>query len=145
MDLRKLITKLKSKLSLLFNKFGVYSKTAVKITEGIKIFVESKFVGDFVTATPIVWDDLALTALRLHVPKVAMKLALIYKITEAASGEDPLEVILAYLKTIDKEERVDFWIRFSAELTSALADDKLTLSESLILAQLAFGELYEKK
>lgn len=145
MDINKILTTIKSKLAFVFSKFGLYSKTAVTITQGLKNIVELDLTSDIVKATPMMWDDTALMALKIHVPKVALQIALIHEILEANEAADPMQVIIIYLKQLKPEARTDFWIRFSAELTKSLSDNKLTLSEALILSQMAFKELYEKK
>jgi hypothetical protein len=144
MNINKILTTIKTKLNFIFSKFGLYSKTAVTITQSLKTVVENNLTADIVKATPMVWDDLGLEALKIHVPKVALKIALIHEILEANESANPLEIIVLYLKQLKPEARTDFWIRFSAELTRSLADDKLSLSEAIILSQMAFKELYEK-
>ncbi len=122
------------------------SYIAVRITGNLKTLVESKIVTTIVDITPTEIDNRILPIVRRVVPKVAFKIALIHEFMKSTDNpKEAVAALIVFLKTLTVDARADFWIRFSAELTIALSDGKLTLTEGLILSQMAYKELYENK
>lgn len=117
------------------------SGVAVKVVDSLKNAVESP-VADIVTAIiPSDVDDKIKAKLEAVLPVVAEKLAIAYGIIQISDkNTDSVAALIGYLKTINKDARVDFWIRLSGELNVALADGKISLSEAISIAQFVYSE-----
>lgn len=127
-----------------YDRLKKNSAIAVKVTDELKKYVESPIADVVVNLIPGNWDNYAIVALRKVLPPIAIKMAITHKIIEGStSPSDCVVGIIEYLKTLDKEARIGFWITFAGELTKALSDGKLTFAEAVILSQLAYKELYE--
>lgn len=121
------------------------SEVAVKATQVLKSIVESPVVDVIVTLTPTGLDNAIAAKLRKVMPEVVTKMALAHNIIEKSTVPSvAIARIVDYLKILKPEARTAFWLQFSAELNHALADGKITFAEAVILAQMAYKELYEK-
>jgi len=122
------------------------SALAVKITDNLKFAVESPTADLITTIIPGDIDDNILKVLRKVVPEVAFKLGLVHKIvTESQNMSEAVEKIIIYLKEMHPKARTSFWVMFAAELNLALNDGKITLSEAIILSQMAYSEIMKKR
>lgn len=83
--------------------------------------------------------------MKVIIPQVALKLAIAHKVLqENAKDSDAVENIVAYLKSLNPEARIGFWIHFTGELNKAMADQEITLSEAISLSQIAYLEFKKK-
>lgn len=147
--MKKLINKLNFFIRTLFDKAYKVAKAnsviAVRVTQMLKTVVESPFMDIVTDIIPIDYDDEILYILRREIPKVAMKVAIFSNIVqESDKSADAVEKIILYLKGLNPQGRLGFWVTFAGELNIALSDGKLTFNESVILTQLAYNELYKK-
>ena len=117
------------------------SGVAVDVTNKIKEIVESP-VADIVTAIiPSDIDDKIKNKLRLVLPVVAEKMAIMHGILQVSdSNNNTVALIIEHLKSVNKDVRIDFWIRMAAELNIALTDGKISLSEAIALSQIIYAE-----
>lgn len=119
-----------------------YSGVAVEVTAKLKDIVENPLLSIAVGIIPGDVDNEILYLLRKVVPAVAMKMAIAHNILHASdSNSDAVAAIVDYLKTLNPDARVGFWITFAGELNIALADGKISIDEAVILTQLAYKEL----
>jgi hypothetical protein len=147
--MKKIIRKINNFFKGLFDKaFSVFKKNsevAVKVTQYLKIFVESNAADTIVNIIPGDLDDVILKQLKLHVPRVAFRIALLHKIMQESDNmNEAVSKIISYLQTLNPEARIGFWITFAGELNIALSDGKISHSEAVILTQLAYKEAYER-
>lgn len=132
-------------LGTIFDEFRKHSEAAVKVTANIKKFVESPITDVVTTLIPGDVDDAIAAKLRVVLPQVLQKVAIMHGILkENETNADVIENIIANLKEINPDARVSFWVLFSGELNKALSDGKLELAEAFILAQMAYLELKKK-
>lgn len=138
----KIINSVKSIFGKGFDLLRDYSHVAVKVTDQLKYVVESPFADLATNLIPGDIDRIILVKLRKVLPKVAMQVAITHGILSTNDkNSNAIISIVEYLKTLNPEARIGFWITFSAQINIALSDDKLTLSEAVILAQMAFKEI----
>lgn len=147
--MKKIIKKINDFFKSLFDKsFQIFKKNsavAVKVTQYLKIFVESGIADKIVNIIPGDLDNEILYHLKIQLPKVSFKIAILHKImTESDNPNDAVSNIIAYLQSLNSEARIGFWITFAGELNLALSDGKLTYTEAIILTQLAYKEAYNK-
>jgi len=147
--MKKLIKRINTFFKNLFDgAYVIFKKNsgiAVRVTQMLKIFVESPLADEIVNIIPLDYDDEILKVLRVHVPVVANKMAILHNImNQTTDGADAVNKIINYLKTLKPDARISFWVMFAGELNVALSDGKLSLNESLILTQLVYKEIYEK-
>lgn len=129
-----------------FNFLKANSQIAVNVTKILKDAVESPIAGIVVNLIPGTVDNELLYKLRKIIPEVANKTAIAHSIYQTAkTSSEAVGAIIAYLKEMNPEGRIGFWVTFAGELNIALSDGKLTISESIILTQMAYKELFEKK
>jgi hypothetical protein len=144
--LQRLIILFKQIIGNMFSKFREHSHLAVKITDALKASVENPISDVAVILIPGDVDDKILAKLKTVIGPIAEKTALIHGILqESETNSDVVAVIIAKLKEMKPELRVNFWVTFSSELVLALTDGKISLAEAYILAQLAFLELRKNK
>lgn len=138
----KIINSVKAIFGKSFDLLRDYSHVAVKVTDTLKFAVESPFADLATNLIPGDVDRIILAKLRKVLPKVALQTAITHGILSANDkNSDAIINIIKYLKTLNPDARSGFWITFAAQINLALADDKLTLSEAVVLSQLAFKEL----
>lgn len=138
----KIINSVKSIFGKGFDLFRDYSYVAVKVTDQLKYVVESPFADLATNLIPSDIDNIILVKLRKALPKVAIQVAITHGILSTHDkNSDAIINIIEYLKKLNPDARAGFWITFSAQINIALSDDKLTLSEAVILAQMAFKEM----
>jgi len=114
---------------------------AVAVTEKLKDIVESPILDFGVSLIPGDLDDKALAALRLVLPRVALRTAETFNILRGHEKDaDAVAEIIAHLKQINPDARAAFWLVFSAELNKALADGEISLAEASALAQMVYIE-----
>lgn len=138
---------LKGLFSDLFEELKKNSLIAVKITDGLKNAVESSTL-DFVVDRLIKGevDNFILEKLRVIVPEVAFKVAVIHGIVqESDSSSESIAKLIEYLKGLNPNARVSFWVLFSGELNLALADGKVNFAEAIMLSQFAYNEWKKTK
>lgn len=148
--MKKLFKKINSFFQDLFQDLFSFVKhnsiVAVKVTSELKRFVESPISDFVVTLVPSEVDNSVLEVLRKVVPEVASKIAIFHGIiTESDDKAMAATKIIHYLKTINKDARVGFWIEFAGHLNMALSDGKIDFTEAVILSQLAYNDLKKKK
>lgn len=138
----KIVSSVKSMFGKGFDSFRQYSHIAVKVTNQLKIAVESPYAD---LATTLIYsevDDFILLKLRKVVPKVALKMAIIHGILSTTDkNSDAVANLIEYLKKLNPDARTGFWLTFSGEVNMGLADGKISLSEAVILTQMAFKEM----
>lgn len=144
--MKKLMKKISRILRALFGDMFEFlrgnSQVAVKVTGNLKSLVESQFLDIATDIIPGDLDDKILKKARVIVPKVATQVAIVHGIIDANDkNSDAVAGIIEYLRKLNPDARVAFWIEFSAKLNVALSDDELDLFEAVVLAQLAYGEL----
>lgn len=123
-----------------------YSPVAVQVTARLKEIVESPIAGIVVDLIPGNTDNAILAVLRKVIPEVATKMAITHRIIhESETNADAVGGIVEYLKSLHPDARIGFWITFAGELNIALADNKITIDEAVILTQMAYKELFGKK
>jgi hypothetical protein len=128
------------------SKFSEHGRIAVIITENFKKAVESPVADGIVLMIPGNKDNILLEKARKLAPVIAFKVAVAHKILSSnPTVEDILTAIGNKLKDEDRFVKGSFWIRFNAELILALADGKISLSESLILGQMLYNEIFKNK
>ncbi|MEB2775249.1 hypothetical protein SYJ56_08010 [Algoriphagus sp. D3-2-R+10] len=117
------------------------SGVAVNVTNKIKEIVESP-LADIVTGIiPSDVDDKIKDRLRVIIPVVVDKLAILHGIVSVnEKNSDSIALIIEHLKLMNKDLRIDFWIRFAGELNIALSDGELSLSEGISLTQIIYAE-----
>lgn len=116
---------------------------AVDITARLKKIVESDFVAGLAAITPTDVDDKLLAILKKVIPEVAMKTAIIEKIlSQTDTDTDAVAAIVEYLKSLEPEARVKYWVSFAGDLNIALADGKIEIAEAIFLTQKFFIEKY---
>lgn len=145
--IKKLTDIIKKLFSDLFEILKENSIIAVKITDKLKDIVESNIL-DFVVDNLIEGqtDNIILDKLRKLVPEVAFKIAVVHGIMkESDSSSESIAKMVEYLKSLNPNARIAFWVMFSGELNLALADGKINLAEAFMLSQLAYNELKNKK
>jgi hypothetical protein len=123
-----------------------YSDAAVKVTAGLKKFVDGKIDNFIVSQIPGVADDLILSILEEKVPKFAAKTALINAVIKAGKGsQDPVVAIAKYVNGLHIEGKEEFYAKFAARLLMDIAeakvDGKLEFAEVLSISQTRFLEL----
>lgn len=144
--MKKLMKKISRILRQLFGDMFDFlrgnSQVAVKVTANLKSLVESQLLDIATDIIPGDIDDKILKKARVIVPKVATQVAIVHGIIDANDKKsDAVASIIEYLRKLNPDARVSFWIEFSAKLNVALSDDELDLFEAVVLAQLAYGEL----
>jgi hypothetical protein len=143
----------KNTLGNLLDELKETSKISVHVVAKIKTIVESEA---FDTATDILKyiipgevDNIIID----RVKKLKLVLPVVLKKVSAASGaiiesENNNELaakFIEHLKTLHPEGRKAFWITLAAELNVALADGEISFSEGVILSQLLYTEIKNKK
>jgi hypothetical protein len=119
---------------------------AVEVTARLKAIVESDAAGTVVELIPGKADDVALAALRKVLPIISKKLAVIFgALKENDKNADAVEAIINRLKELEPSLRGSFYLAFSAELSAALSDGKLSLAEAAALAQMVYAEMKAAK
>ena len=145
--IKKLTVFLKNLFADIFEELKKNSFLAVQITDKLKELVESPvldLVVDFLIKGET--DNVILQKLRVILPEVAFKIAVVHGIMqESDSSSESIAKLVEYLKGLNPNARVAFWVLFSGELNLALADGKINLAESFALAQLAYNELKSRK
>jgi hypothetical protein len=132
-------------LSKAFKAVRKHSGVAVAITNKIKAIVESPIIDIATDLIPGDLDDKIHEKLKILVPQVALKLAIAHKVlSENAKDSDAVENIVVYLKSLNPEARIGFWVHFTGELNKAMADQEISLSEAIALSQLAYQEFKKK-
>jgi hypothetical protein len=122
------------------------SGIAVTVVENIKWAVNHPYADIITALIPGDVDNQVVRTLRRVLPKVAFKLALAHRIVnENDTNTDVIEAIINYLKDAHPEAKTSFYVMFAAELNLALPDGKITISEAIILSQIAYNELIAKK
>ena len=125
-----------------FESFRKYSHVAVKVTNELKHAVESPYAEIAVNLLPGNIDNLILIQLKKVLPVIALKMAIIHGVLSTNDkNSDAVLKLIEYLKKLSPDARTGFWLRFSGELNMALADGEISLSEAVILAQMAFKEM----
>jgi len=145
--IKKVTGFLKNLFTDLFEELKKNSFLAVKITDKLKEMVESPVL-DFVVDNLIKGevDNFILEKLRVILPEVAFKIAVVHGIMqESDSSSESIAKLVEYLKGLNPNARVAFWVLFSGELNLSLADGKINLAEAFALAQLAYNELKGRK
>jgi len=128
-----------------FKELRKQSIVVVKVTGLLKKAVESPIADGVVNLIPGDEDDKILAKLREKVVPVLEKVAIAHGILHASStNSDVINAVIEKLKELHPELRASFWVVFSGELNMALADGKISLAEALILAQLAYVEIFKK-
>lgn len=147
--MKKLISNIKFWLNKNFGTLFAWLKKnaeiAVLITEQINKAVQSPAADIVTEIIPGEWDNGLKIILRKIVPKVLFKVAVWHGIMQ--ESDSPLEAttkLIEYLKTVNKSARASLWIRIAGELTVALSDGHVALSQGVIWSQVAFNELIEK-
>ena len=123
-----------------------WSPIAVNVVEAIKEVSKNPAM-DFVVAltTFTQLDDQGLAFVRKHIDSVSLKLGIIHGILqEEESDADAIARILDYIRKMHPDAQPEFLLRLGAELNIAFADKKISLTESIFLMQLAYGELKER-
>jgi hypothetical protein len=107
----------------------------ISVTNVLKKIVDSP-VTDIVTAiTPTGVDDLLVSKIRQVIPLVLQNTALAQEFLHLQSTEAILQALRARLKDATETEWQKFWVDFSGLLAYYLADGKLSVGESIALAQ----------
>jgi hypothetical protein len=139
--IRKIGAFLKKLTGKAFELLRNNASLAVEVTNRLKTIVESGTAGTVVELIPGKADDAALAVLRKVLPIVANKLALVFgALKENANNADAVEAIIEKLKALSPELRGSFYLAFSAELSAALSDGKISLAEAASLAQMLYIE-----
>lgn len=124
-----------------FEFFKANSGIAVKVVNQIKSIVEHPLTDIAIDLIPSDLDKAIHNRLKAVLPTVALKLALAHQILQNTDKPSvAIESLIAYLKTLNKEARIGFWILFAGELNIALSDGELTLSEGIALTQMVYTE-----
>lgn len=147
--MKNIIRKINNLFQRLFDKaFAVFkqnSAIAVKVTQYLKIFVESGVADAMANIIPGDLDNVIIKQLKFHIPRVAFRIAVLHQIMQESDNmNEAVGKIIAHLQTLNPEARVGFWITFAGELNTALSDGKITYTEAIILTQLAYKEAYER-
>jgi hypothetical protein len=124
----------------------LYSDVAVKVTSGLKKFVDGKVDNFIASQIPGIQDD-ALVALLEHVvPKFALKVAIVNSILRAGQkNQDPVLAIAKHINQLSIEGKEEFYAKFAARLvidiTEAKSDGVFEFAEVLAISQARFLEL----
>lgn len=138
---KKLFAKVKELFSDSFDKLRIFSGVAVKVTAIMKEIVENPLLDITVDLTKTTKDNQILNKLKVIVPIVSNKIAVVHGILLVDDKQsDSVAKLLEYLRSISPEARVSFWILISGEVNKALADGKISLAEAVALAQLVYAE-----
>lgn len=117
---------------------------AVKITQALKTFSDGpldEIISQVVPATAPVFD-----ILRREIPAIALKVAIGQKLVDASTDPDNFLVNLAtLLEGVSEQEKEDFLVRFSAELTRRISDKDFSYSDFVYCTQLIFTQLYKSQ
>lgn len=148
--MKKIIKRINAFFQELFQDLFSFVKhnsiVAVKVTSELKRFVESPISDFVVTLIPTDVDNVVLERIRKVIPEVAAKVAIFHGIIKDSDDKTMAATkIIHYLKTINKDARVGFWIEFAGHLNMALSDGKIDFTEAVILSQLAYNDLKKKK
>jgi len=143
--MKKLIKRIGQFFQKLFSDgFGFLrnnSIIAVKVVNIIKDLVESPLAPIVVDWTKTEVDDVLLPKVKEKVGDIAAKIAITHGILQANDDtSNALEKIVEYLRTINKDARVDYWLVISGKINEALADGKITFAEGIALSQLVYLE-----
>jgi hypothetical protein len=144
--LEQIKTWLKAKFDKGFDAIKKNSYTAVKVTEALKNVIGSPITDLLTALIPGEFDNEIKYKLRKILPEVAAKVAIGHNIIQAS--DDPntaMTAIVAYIESLGAEARKDWWVLFSAKVTEALSDGKVTYAELVVLTQMAYTELYPNK
>ena len=131
-----------------FRKLAPHAAVAVKITEGIKKFLDSPAGDILVIAIPGDVDDKLRDKLRHEIlPKVILHLAHVYGVIQASEGDPATaaERLRDYINSLNGNLKVDAYIRIAATFTAALADGIFTWNELVSVSQAIHKAMYEAK
>jgi hypothetical protein len=148
--MKNLIKRITSIAKKLFSDAFIFLKAqsivVVNVTDMLKSAVESDVVKFIVENSPTKIDDVILEKLKVEIPKVAFKIAVVHGImSNSDNSSEAIDKLITHLKGLNPGARVSFWVMFSGELNLALSDGKINLSEAFMLAQLAYNELKNNK
>jgi hypothetical protein len=125
-----------------FDLLKAQSIIVVNITDLLKSAVESDTVKFLVENTPTKIDDIVLEKLKIVIPMVAFKLAVMHGILQTSdNSSEAIDKLITHLKGLNPGARVSFWVMFSGELNMVLSDGKINLAESFMITQLVYNEL----
>ena len=143
---QQIFTWVKTTLGVVFDRFKTISVVAVNVTAKLKFIVESEVLDVAVDLIPGNLDNVILDKVRLVIPIVIKKLALVSGfVQDTDSNSEVVNKVVSHLKELNPEGRKAFWVMFAAELNVALSDGKLTFSEAVILTQLTYTEFIKNK
>lgn len=119
--------------------------TAATVVNTVKDIVESPVTSAIVAITPTSVDDVVLKAAKAILPQVAEGMLVAENILQpGTSAATIVSTLVAYLRTKSKPARAKWWTELQAQLTVALADNKISLSESISIGQLVYQEISGK-
>jgi hypothetical protein len=146
----KFITKIGSLLKKVFS--GAYDLLqdkgyiAVLVTNNLKSIIQSPVIDIITAVIPGEIDNLIASKLRVFLPKVAFKVAMVHGVI--STHERPsvaLKILFEHLGTLSKSEQTKFWIDFAAELNLNLEDGNLSIHESIKRTQDLYKKFFKKK
>lgn len=148
--MKKFLIKVFNKLNNLFTSSFEFVKRnsiiAVRITDTLKNVVENKLTEFAVAVIPGEIDDRILKILQKVVPEVSYKIAVVHGLLQEGNTKvESIDKIIEYLKTLNPDARISFWVMFAGELNVALADGKINLAEGIALSQLMYNEYKNRK
>lgn len=123
-----------------------YSDVAVKVTSGLKMFVDGKIDNFIVSLTPGKKDDVILEVLERVIPRFATKMIILNSILKGAQkNQDPMTAIAKHVQGLHLEGKEEFYAKFAARLVLDIAeansDGKFEFAEVLSISQARFLEL----
>jgi hypothetical protein len=143
---QQIFTWVKTTLGVVFDRFKTISVVAVNVTAKLKFIVESEVLDVAVDLIPGNLDNVILDKVRLVIPIVIKKLALVSGfVQDTDSNSEVVDKVISHLKELNPEGRKAFWVMLAAELNVALSDGKLSFSEAVILTQLTYTEFVKNK
>ena len=143
------IVKLFVKLDKIADKFA---PIAINIVEAIKKVNESS-TGDIIeliitTAIPGTKDDAIMRLVRKKLkdllPKILLQMNIVQSISNISDPNEQLKAILIAINMSPDETKNAYYHSFAALILQAIADKKLTWSESVYIAQYYFDNIYKK-
>lgn len=140
---KSIISSLRRLFSSLFDRVKPSAIIAVRIVDALKKIVESDAVLIILDLSPYGYTSRIVHNANRLLRLISAKLLKVQNIAEN-SDQEALESLVAHLRSLDAEGRKAFWVTIAAELTEALASEKLTFNQSVLISQVVFSELRKR-
>ena len=117
------------------------AEIAVKIVNVIKAVVESPIVGAIVSFTKTDIDDKILARVKEVINRIAPQMIVTKILQNNKSHSEIILDLIEYLKSQNSKIQASVYVMLAAEITKALADDKVTFEEAVAISQIVYKEI----